>query len=157
MISKTKRVLPATLMVVSVLSFSVVVPAMAENTTVNDGEYLTSGVCDVLIGVDPGRSSYSQNATFTLSGWIENHEWEYVDYDMTLTLNGPSGDSWDFDGCLYYYKRIEHEAYKDPPPGDGYLEHTRFVMMYGLRVQAAPITIIGAAPLRLFLHQSRIL
>ena len=77
MVSKTKRVLLTALIVISVLSFSVVVPTMAENTTATDEKtiddvYPKSGVCDVLIGVDPGKSSYSQYETFFLRGCLES-------------------------------------------------------------------------------------
>ena len=98
-------------MVVVSLSILAIVaaPVMAENTKAIDGEYLKgSGVCDVSIGVDSAYSKYGQYSTITFSGWIKNQEWEYVDYDMTLTLQGLGEDSWDFDGRVYYYKKIKY-------------------------------------------------
>ena len=122
--NKTNRIFSAGLITILLLSIlTLAAPAMAENTTATDekaidGEHPKgSGVCDVLIGVDSAYSKYGQYSTITFSGWIKNQEWNYVDYDMTLTLQGPGGDSWDFDGRVYYYKRIEHTVHKNPPSG----------------------------------------
>ena len=133
--NKTNRIFSAGLITILLLSIlTLAAPAMAENTTATDekaidGEHPKgSGVCDVLIGVDSAYSKYGQYSTITFSGWIKNQEWNYVDYDMTLTLQGPGGDSWDFDGRVYYYKRIEHTVHKNPPSG-GWIPGTYTICM----------------------------